>query len=212
MADVRRIIVIFVIAVIFSVLIQSLIEAAYPQPKYEEFCKANYYSGPIYPAPAAATPDGKANACPNITEPTQAEYQSCGGKGGTIEFSYQGSCPSGYACNTCQNGYQKADENHKLVVFIISSIMGLMAIAVGLYLPIRNELNEWIGSGFMLGGLFTLFTGTVIYYANMGRFIRPVVMFAELCIVVYLAYKKLGKQDNGKSTESPKPAKRGRKR
>jgi hypothetical protein len=213
MADVRKIIVIFVIAVIFAVLVQSLIEATYPQPKYEDFCKTDYYSG-YYPGTKAVPADGNGSACQAAAEPTQAEYKSCSDIGGVIEYKYdyQGSCPTGFTCSTCQKEYNTADEKHKLIVFIISSIMGLIAIAVGLYLPIKNDLNEWIGSGFMLGGLFTLFTGTVVYYMEMGRFIRPIVMFIELCIVIYLAYKKLGRQDDGKNAVTNKSNKRAGKR
>ncbi len=99
------------------------------------------------------------------------------------------------AWSECQDQYDSAREKYNLVVFYVSIIFGLLAIVFGLYLPShKDDLNQWIGSGFMLGGFFTLFIGTIRAYGDLHRFIRPIALLIELMIVIYVAYKKIGKK------------------
>ena len=181
MTDVRKILVIFIIGVLYAIFVQSLIEAVYPSPNYEDFCNPQAYSVPM-------TPVAKEVNCSNI------ESAQCT-KGGMLQFTYDSNgCPTSSYCDYCNVGLEKAQEQYRLVVFIVSSVMALVAIGIGLTLPVKkNELNEWIGTGFLLGGLITLFIGTIRYYNDMTRILRPIVLLIELIIVIFLAYKKLKK-------------------
>ena len=49
MADVRKILVIFLIGILYAVFVQSLIEAVYQQPRYEDFCNQQAYPVPMTP-------------------------------------------------------------------------------------------------------------------------------------------------------------------
>ena len=186
MVDVRKIIIIFVIAILFSVLVFAVIEAFYPQPKWEDYCKS--------PAYAAETPFIKQQACPEISI-TQAERDECTAKKGVIEYTNYDSnnCPQSYECNTCQNEFMLVMEKHSRYVFYISAFLALIAIFIGLYLPAKkNSLNEWVGTGFMLGGTFALFFGTLTSFMFLDRYTRPIVIFLELSLVVFIAYRKIG--------------------
>jgi len=100
----------------------------------------------------------------------------------------------GITCKNCNIALADARERYNMVFFIISTVLGLFAIGVGFFLPQKKHpLHEWVATGFMLGGLITLFIGTAIYYADMARIARPIVLLAELVLVIYLAYKKLKK-------------------
>ncbi|MBU1198887.1 MAG: hypothetical protein KKF46_02995 [Nanoarchaeota archaeon] len=111
-----------------------------------------------------------------------------------LDNAYVDGCEIDPFCNYCNAGLDEAREKYGLIVFIISSVMALIAIAVGLLLPVsKNNINEWIATGFLLGGLITLFVGTARFYADMTRILRPIVILIELAIVIYLAYKKLKK-------------------
>ncbi|MFH1408523.1 MAG: hypothetical protein ABIH34_01320, partial [Nanoarchaeota archaeon] len=69
-----------------------------------------------------------------------------------------------------------------------------VVIIIGLYLPAeKNVLNEWIGSGFLLGGLITLFIGTALYFSDFLRWLRPIVILFELGLVIFISYRKLKK-------------------
>jgi len=187
MIDLRKILIIFIIAVLFSVFVQALIIAVHPSPKYEEFCESeDRFAKPITIE--------RAN-CTNIVSPTETEQENCKEIHGNIQYIYnEYGCPKKWKCETCQYEYDEARRYHNFIIFIISSIFGLIAIAIGLYLPItKNPVNHWISTGFMLGGLITLFIGTIVYYNDMGRYIRPVIMLVELVIVIYISYKKIKK-------------------
>ena len=189
MVDVRRILIIFVIGVLFAILSQAVIDAIYPAPKYEDFCKNSYSQGPLY-----AVGPGKV-APVNCTD---VDYSTCYNQRGTpVNYTYNNlGCVVSYKCDFCQMAFDKNQQEYNLIVFLISSILGLIGIAIGLHLPSQsNSLNEWIATGFMLGGLLALFIGTARYYADMGRFIRPAVIFVELVIILYLAYKKLSQKE-----------------
>ena len=190
MTDVRKILVIFLIGILYAIFVQSLIEAVHPEPKYEDYCNQ-----PMYPVAAPlSNPKNQANLEVEPVNCTPIVSVQCG-KGGNLQFNYSSDfCPTSSYCDYCNNYLQKAQEKYRLIVFIVSSIMALIAIAVGLMLPVHKKpINEWIGTGFLLGGLITLFIGTIRYYEDMTRILRPIVMLLELALVIFLAYKKLKK-------------------
>ncbi len=197
MVDIRKIIIIFVVAVLFSVLVFAVIEAVYPSPEYNDFCNTpNYYMG---------KPDGTTGTCPNITI-DQADRNSCDEQKGYIEFSEYdtNNCPQNYFCNTCQNELSLAQEQYNRMVFYISAILALIAIFIGLFLPAKeNSLNEWIGTGFMLGGTFALIFGTATSFISLDRYARPIIILAELILVIFISYKKIGnlREDKKKSSK-----------
>jgi hypothetical protein len=185
--DIRKIIIIFVVAVLFSVFVFAVIEAVYPTPKYEDFCRGSqpYATKPYYNEP---------KNCTSVPVSEKEENQCVIEEHGRIDFKLNSlGCPVSYYCETCDYKLQQAYERHSIYVFYISAFLALLAIFVGLYLPAKaNTLNEWIGTGFMLGGTFALFFGTLQSFQALDRIVRPIVIFLELALVIFLAYKKVG--------------------
>lgn len=179
MVDVRRILVIFVIAVLFSIFVFTSIEAVYPGPEYNDFCDRT----------VPPTRLGSANCTVNFD---QEALQACYDEEGEPRYTYddQG-CRESWTCDYCQKEYNEARETHNFWRFIISALMGIIAIAIGMNLPESRKVNEWVGSGLMLGGLICVFVGTAMYFGDLHRFARPVVILLELLLVIYLAYTKL---------------------
>ena len=187
MLDVRRIIVIFVIAVLFTILVNVSIDAFYDQPQYDKYCRVQFAKPmPVVPAGVICDP----------VQPSQELYDSCTPEKGQISYKMDSrGCSVEPYCEPCSGDFNRAQERYNFIVFLISAIAGLAALIVGLHLPQKNNpINEWVGSGFLLGGLITIFVGTARYFGDMGRYVRPVVILIELILVVYLAYKKLGKK------------------
>lgn len=185
MIDLRKILVILVIAVLFSILVFSTIDAVYPRPEYSDYCgKPIMDTRIIYP-------DSK--NCTVIIVPDQ-EISDCDEKKGHIEYKYDSlGCPIDYSCNTCQIEYDDARDKYNLVVFMVSALLGIVAVILGMYLPKEpNTINEWVGTGFMLGGVFALFFGTAQSYNSLDRYLRPIIIFIELALVVFISYKQLG--------------------
>ena len=187
MIDIRKIVIVFVIGVLYAILVHAIIGAVYPAPKYEDFC---WQSSSPEMTPKCLGSDVK---CPGYNEPTQEELDNCSGRRGFPEYKYDSKgCPTQYkGCNLCQKNFNDSNEKYSLAFFVFSSILALIAIIVGLMLPSNKALNEWIATGFLLGGLISLFFGTFMYYQYLGRYIKPVVILLELLIVIYLSYKKL---------------------
>ena len=89
----------------------------------------------------------------------------------------------------------------------MASVLGFIAVVAGLYLPsAANPLHEWIGTGFMLGGLADIFIGTGMYFSELHRIARPVVILLELVLVIFVAYKYLGPRLKEAFSSMPKPA------
>ena len=196
MVDIRKIIIILVVAVLFSVLVFSVIEAVYPQPKYEDFCKNRNYQ--------IEKPGITPKVCPEVNI-SEADRNACDDKKGYVEYTEYDSnnCPHNYECNTCQNEFNQSQDQHNRYVFYISAIFALIAIFLGMYLPAKqNTLNEWMGTGFMLGGAFALFFGTATSFGSLDRYTRPIIIFLELALVIFIAYKKIGnlREDKKKRT------------
>ena len=188
MIDLRRVAIIFVIAILYAIFVNAIIGAFYPAPRYEDFCKQRFYPEKPYPAAVA----GKLE-CPKYSEPSRQELDKCAEQKGSPDYLYDAnSCPIEYkGCNYCQRDFDNANQKYNLVFFIFSSVLALVAIGIGLLLPTHISLNEWIATGFMLGGLVTLFFGTFRYYEYLDRYVKPIVILVELLIVIYLSYKKL---------------------
>lgn len=185
MVDIRKIIIIFVVAILFAVLVFSVIEAFYPTPRWDDFCKNM--------PPQVEKPWISEKICPEINI-SQKDREECNKKRGYIEYvDYDvNNCPTRYECNTCQREYELAQEKHNRYVFYISAFLSLIAIFIGLYLPAKeNTLNEWVGTGFMLGGTFSLFTGTLMSFTSLDRYVRPIVILLELILVIFIAYRKI---------------------
>ena len=193
MVDLRRILIIFVISVLFSAFIITGIEAVYPAPKYETYCRQTY------PVPAAAFQKDPSILTCQDTSPTPQTFQQCTDKKGYIDYKgYDNNgCAKEPYCNTCQTDFNKVNEHYNALYFVIAALAGLVAIALGVLLPSgKNSLHEWMGTGFMLGGLFILFFGTIRTFGDLQRYVRPLIILAELLIIIWLSYKKLGNTKN----------------
>ncbi|MBR9699485.1 hypothetical protein GOV09_03465 [Candidatus Woesearchaeota archaeon] len=184
--DIRKILIIFVVGLLFSVLVFSVIEAVYPQPDWDDFCEEKF------PTPVRLA-DREKIECPDLEVP-KSDQDSCKEKEGDITFNYdENGCATSFECSTCRHEYDQSRERYNQVVFYVSAILALLAIFIGLFLPAKaNTMNEWIGTGFMLGGVFALFFGTIRSFGDLGRFVRPIVIFIELVLVIYISYRKVG--------------------
>lgn len=181
MEDVRKIIMVFAIGILFSVFVFATIDAIYERPTYDDFCGKNFY------------PKTMSNQnCTPLNVPIE-EQRKCTDNNGQIRYEYNESgCEISYNCDTCSYEYSQAQDKYNNVKFYISGILAIIAIFVGLYLPAnKNSLNEWIGTGFMLGGVFALFFGTMTAYDSLSIIIRPIVILLELGLIIFISYKKI---------------------
>ena len=71
----------------------------------------------------------------------------------------------------CQKQYENSLDKYKLIVFMVSVIIGLIAVSVGIILHLPS-----VSSGLMLGGTFLVFYGTVVYWSNLNNILRSLIL------------------------------------
>jgi hypothetical protein len=161
MTDYRKLIVALVIAILFAIFVQTAIEAVRQAPEYNDFCDER-------PIPL------KISDRNNISPEEEAEQ--------TLQREEM---------DKCNDEYRNAREEYNFVIFIVSAVLGLVAVLVGLYVSVSSPVGLSIASGLLLGGLVTIFIGTMRGWDSIGVTIRPFVILAELIIVILVSYRKL---------------------
>ena len=162
---IKAVILSIVIAVVLSAFVIYLTESIYPSPKWEDYCG-------------------------NVRGPTKPVYDD---KGQYLENESQciendGTWRNGY-CDyqyECQQAFNKVDEKHKLVVFVVAAITGLIAVSLGIILALPS-----VSSGLMIGGGFLMIYGSGQYWQNLTNWLRAIILGIVLLVLIWLAYKKL---------------------
>jgi hypothetical protein len=173
--------IILTIAVLFAFFSFSIVDVVMESPEYEDFCGTDIRPVPVVP---------KAEECPFFEGPTELEEDDCDERKGRIEYKYDAQgCVQSYECNTCWTEYDEAGKQHRLVGFIVTSFLGIIAVLVGLYAKSKKEVVEWIYSGFLIGGIISIFIGTMSYFRDMGRFFKPIVFLIEIILIILIALK-----------------------
>jgi|SRR3989344_3668360 len=182
MDSIKQVPIIIGIAVLLTLFISLSLEAFYTSPKYEDFCKQ--YLPKAYPI-KEPVPAVDTTKCRDIY--STKESIECSNSGGFPNTDYDAnSCPIYAGCNYCQKDFDSVRKIHDRNIFLITAPLGIIAIIFGLYFGI-----DFIGSGFMFGGIATLFYGTIRYFGEANKYLRVIIIFAELLIVVWIGYKKL---------------------
>lgn len=181
MVDIKRLTLGLVVAILLTSFVFTFVDAVYPQPEHDDFCDTGSALNP--------TVDG----CDPVNVSPQ-DRRDCDEKDGRIIYGGEdeNGCPTNYSCTTCRQEYDEARENHTLITFIITSVIGVLAIIAGLYIP---DKSGWINEGILVAGLLILLIGTLRSFGDLGRIIRPIVLFVELLIVIWVGTKRLGYKD-----------------
>ncbi len=184
--NVKKYGVIVIIAVLLSLFAFSIVDLIEESPKYEDYCGSE-----IFPRKIATD---TAN-CPEFTELSELEVNKCNSNKGDIEYKYNGKgCPVSYECNTCRIGFDEESKQHRLLGFIVTSVLGVIAILAGLYSKGKEEVIEWIFSGVLIGGILSIIFGTMSYFNDMGRFVKPIILIIELGLIILIALKTAKKK------------------
>jgi hypothetical protein len=163
------------IAVLFTTFAFVGIDTFYQRPDYGEFCKSTYYRP--YPYPKEE----------NCTHEFSIAEDDCYQKGGMPEYDYdEKGCQQFKECNFCSMQYEDAQSKYSNNVMIILAAVGAAAILFGVYFKV-----DFIGTGFMFSGILIMFISTIQNFNNLNKFSRMAVVFLELCLILFIAYKKV---------------------
>jgi len=181
--NVKKIGVIIVIAILFAFFAFSIVEVIMPQPDYRDYCRD------IVPKRFV-----EAQNCAELDIP-ESEEDACFDLRGFFEYEYDaGGCPVSYECNTCQVELDEASKDFRFLGFLVTTILGVLAIIAGLYVRPKDEVIEWVFSGILIGGIISIFIGTTMYFSDMGRFLRPIVLLVEMALIILITWKTTHKK------------------
>ncbi len=88
--------------------------------------------------------------------------------------------------NQCWEQYDLACEPYERNVFIITLIIGIIAVFFGSFVL----KIESVSSGIMAGGVLTIIYGTLRYWGDMHKYLRFTVLTMVLIILIWIGYKK----------------------
>ncbi len=166
--NIRQKLVVVAVALLFALFVGYGIEVFDPSLYYEDVCP---------------TPDDK---------------ETCEAQGSLWRADYQVNPETGEATslNTgwcdqrkdCQDEWNRVAGSHDKIVFIVSLIVGLLAIVCGI-LFLRNEV---IGVGIISGGILLLLYGSIRYWNYASDVLKFILLGLALAVLVWIGYKKLG--------------------
>mgnify|MGYP001608493680 CR=1 FL=1 len=189
MTDIKQIAIIVGIAVVFTAFVIVAMEAFYESPQYDKVCNTTAYYGNYYATPAKPTPENFVNeSCGYVYE--TPEVKKCYSERGAPDFNYtKDKCPTYLSCNFCGLNFEESIKKHDNISFIILAIVGIASIIFGVLYKI-----EFLGSGFMYGGIAVLFYATMRYLGQQNKYLRVFILFVELLVILWIGYKKLYKK------------------
>jgi hypothetical protein len=180
--DAKKLAIVLGIAALLPLFLALFMEAVYPAPEYNNYCNDSYY----YSKPIPATP--KINCTEFYTTPQAID---CSNQGGNPQTKYdENGCMIFDKCDFCSKQYNDAMQVYddgSLIIFIILAVLGLIAVIIGIYLPV-----DYIGAGLMFGGMITMFYATIRYFGSLSKMLRALVILVELLIIMWIAFKKIG--------------------
>jgi len=191
---VKKIAVIVTISILYSVFSFSITDLIMPNPDYADYCQD--YGKYSYPMQAV-----NISSC-NFTEPTEQYIANCSDNHGILEYEYDsGSCPINYRCNTCSYYYDLDFRKHEEIGFYATTMLGVLAVIAGLYVNFKKEILGWIVSGFLIGGMLSIFLGTISYYGYMDSMMRVITIILEIALVILVTIKKVPEPKKSNKTK-----------
>jgi len=168
------------IAVLSALFLGLLVDALYESPKWEDFCEMGYYDRPM---PMKIEPQ-------NCTYDYGDAYDQCLRDEGEPRFKYaDNGCQVFDECDYCSKEYRDEMEIYNRNVFFIITPIGVAFIIMGIFWSI-----QFMGTGFMFGGIFSVFYSTARYFSDMSKILRVVVIGIYLLILLLLGYVRLVKK------------------
>ncbi len=162
LTKIKAIILSVIIAIVLAGFVIYLIESFHPNKQWDDYCEN-------VRGPKVIQKEGE------IINETQCVSEGGKWRNGYCDYYYE-----------CQEKYNKENEKHKLVVFVVAVPAGLVSILIGIVLALPS-----VSSGLMLGGGFLTLYGVSQYWTELSNWIRALILGIFLIVLIWVAYKKL---------------------
>jgi hypothetical protein len=181
--DAKKIAMVLAITVLLPLFVGLFADAAYQEPKYENYCNDSYYNYGPKTIPATAT---------NCTYVEGQAEQQCYKDGGIVRYNYSSDgCSQFASCDMCSKNFNTAQQTYNRNLFFILLPIGLAIVIVGIYLVV-----DYLGAGLMFAGLIVMFYATFRYFSDMSKVLRALVILVELLVIMWIGYKKIEENRN----------------
>ena len=87
---------------------------------------------------------------------------------------------------TCRKAQEKDAEVYQRNGFLVSTITGVVALVVGFSIALAS-----VSTGLTIGGILTIFIGTVSYWSFLSKYIQLAILALTLVLLIWLGYRKL---------------------
>jgi len=191
MVNVKNLVLGIGIIIVFALVLWQGIEAFYPSPKYDDFCKTK--------AAPEAVPLKPGAYC-NISAQMQKDEQQCYSQNGIPVYNYDknGCQTSVQKCDLCNKDLEKAQDEHAKKAFYISLIVGLIVLIIGYSIL----TIEPVGSALIGSGIWSFFWGTVVNWRNLSSIWRFLLLLVALILIIYITIRlNTKKKIAGKNTK-----------
>ncbi|MBT6774186.1 hypothetical protein HOA91_02345 [Candidatus Woesearchaeota archaeon] len=167
----KEIIIAITIAIIFALFVGYGIEVFDPSPDHDDFCPEKLYD--IDNEEKCLTASGTWGTNSNKPRVPVKEYEA-------IEEEF---CSP---AKECYDEFDTARTKHDKIVFIVSIIVGLMAIFTGVLLK-----KDAASTGILSGGVLLIIYGTIRYWQHANDTLKFILLGIVLAVLIWIAYKKL---------------------
>lgn len=164
------------IIIVSNLFVNYAISLVYPEPKYPdymEYCPAKNIN------PAMKTAE---------------ECQVAGGawtESVDINSKYSGVCDLNFTCNEKYNQEMKKwteiSKVYNRNVFIVLAVIGVVLLAFGSLINLNNLILSLSSTW---SGVLSIVIASVRYWSDAGNWLRVLILFLALSLLVYLAAKK----------------------
>lgn len=167
------------IAIMLCVLVNLIVDYAYPSPQYDTFCRgAMGFAGP-YVGEVKGTP------C-SFNAAVQVQAEDCISNGNTpiYEYDSSGCITSLKDCNDCSKRFDNSMKAYNRSTFFVFAAVGFILIVAGLFVsPLLLQIS------LLPAGAFLVIEAAV---KNFDSKLTVIIVFSLLIVAaVYLALKKL---------------------
>lgn len=167
------------IFIVFVFLVVYGIQAFYPAPEYDKYCNNSIYPKTV---PLQKTAYSNCTTTPQF----QQQENNCYSENGRPIYTYDDNgCYKSVTCDYCQKTYDEANKFYSRNIFVITLIVGLIAISVGALL----FSIEAIGSGLMAGGIGTIFYGSVRNWQNFSAVMKFLLLLLALIVLIWVGFR-----------------------
>ncbi len=161
------------------------IEAFYPSPQYNDFCKSGDFGR--YPATAPVkTIDPLLNNC-TFSKTVQEQSNVCYANQGFPVYDYNevGCTTTLKECNYCNKQFNDTMKDHNKIVFVIALIIGILTLFIGF-----GVLSiEPVGSSLMASGIGAIFYGSMRNWDNLSDIWRFLLLLMTLVLLIWITLR-----------------------